>query len=73
MNGKKRLGDLRSEYELSSLGKGVRGKYFDRSTAGSNVVLIDPDLSKAFPTEKAVNDALRLLVNVASATTDSKR
>jgi hypothetical protein len=50
-NGKKRLDDLRSDHDFSSLGKGVRGKYFNRATAGSNVVLIDPELSKAFPTE----------------------
>ena len=70
---KKAKDDLRPEYDFSSLGKGVRGKYFGRATSGTNLVLIDPELSKAFPTEKAVNDALRLLVDVAAATTDTKR
>lgn len=70
---KKAKDDLRPEYDLSSLGRGVRGKYFRRATSGTNLVLIDPKLAKAFPTEKSVNDALRLLVDVAAATTDAKR
>jgi hypothetical protein len=51
--------DLRPEYDLTQLGEGVRGKYHKRYAEGSNVVVIDPDLAKAFPTTKAVNDALR--------------
>jgi len=37
------------------------------------LVLIEPDLAKAFPTGKAVNDALRILVKVASAAPARKR
>lgn len=70
---KKRSDDLRDEYDLSSLGRGVRGKYFRRATSGTNLVLIDPDLVRAFPTGKAVNDALRTLVNAASTTPAGKR
>lgn len=51
--------DLRAEYDLKKLGKGVRGKYFKRYSEGSNVVVIDPDLRDEFPNAKAVNDALR--------------
>ena len=51
--------DLRTEYDLTKLGKGVRGKYAKRYSEGSNVVVIDPDLTDAFPNAKAVNDALR--------------
>ena len=68
---RRRSDDLRREYDFSALGRGVRGKYYRRATSGTNLVLIDPDLIKAFPTGKAVNDAL--LVNVASATPASKR
>ena len=50
---------IEKEYDLSSLGKGVRGKYIEQYQKGTNVVVIDPDLSKAFPNAKAVNDALR--------------
>lgn len=51
--------DLMKEYDLNSLGKGVRGKYTERYSEGTNVVVIDPDLSKEFPNTKAVNEALR--------------
>ena len=66
-HGRKRLDDLRAEYDFRALGRGVRGKYFCRATAGTNLVLIDPDLVRAFPTGEAVNDALRMLSHVASA------
>lgn len=72
-HGRKRSDDLRREYDLRALGRGVRGKYFRRATSGTNLVLIDPDLVSTFPTGKAVNDALRMLVNVASATPAGKR
>jgi hypothetical protein len=53
--------ELRSEYDLCELLKGaVRGKYAERYRAGTNLVLLDPDVAKAFPNEQAVNEALRL-------------
>jgi len=55
--------DLEREYDLKSLGKGVRGKYFEDYRKGTNVVVIDPELSKAFPNAKAVNDALRKVLD----------
>ena len=51
--------DLKPEYDIEKLGPGVRGKYYGRYNEGTNVVVIDPDLSKEFPNTKAVNDALR--------------
>lgn len=51
--------DLRAEYKLSDFkAKGVRGKYLKRYRAGTNLVLLTPDVARAFPTDKAVNDAL---------------
>jgi len=55
--------DLKQEYDLKSLGKGVRGKYFEDYQKGTNVVVIDPELSKSFPNAKAVNDALRKVLD----------
>jgi hypothetical protein len=57
--------ELRSEYRREELGAGVRGKYLDAFRAGTNLVLLSPDVAKAFPTEEAVNDALRSLIDVA--------
>lgn len=54
--------DLRPEYDFSQMTGGVRGKYVERYREGTNVVLLDPDVAAAFPDAKAVNDALRLLL-----------
>jgi len=59
--------DLRKEYDLTRLKGGVRGKYFRRATAGTNLVLIEPDLALLFPNGDAVNRALRLLADTAQA------
>jgi hypothetical protein len=64
--------DLRPQYDLSALGPPVRGKYFARASAGTNVVLLDPDVARAFPTAEAVNTALRMLVDVASVASPKK-
>ncbi len=55
--------DLRSEYDFRDLGEGVRGKYQKRYEEGANVVVIEPELVKAFPNAKAVNEALRELLS----------
>lgn len=54
--------DLRPEYDLSQLGGGVRGKYADRFRAGTNLALLAPEVRAAFPTDDAVNQALRSLM-----------
>ena len=51
--------DLRPEYDRASLGKGVRGKYLEEYRSGTNLVLLDADVAKAYPTAEAVNEALR--------------
>ena len=57
--------ELRPEYDLRQLLKGaVRGKYAKRYHAGTNLVLLEPDVHKAFPNERAVNDALRLVIEL---------
>jgi hypothetical protein len=60
--------DLREEYDETVLKNGVRGKYAQRLATGSNVVRLAPDVAAAFPTEEAVNEALRLLLNLAKTT-----
>jgi hypothetical protein len=57
--------ELRPEYDLSKLLKdGVRGKYAERYKAGTNLVLLAPDVVQAFPTDEAVNEALRLVIQL---------
>jgi hypothetical protein len=51
--------DLLPEYDFSQMKGAVRGKYVERFREGTNLVLLDPDVAAAFPDAKAVNDALR--------------
>lgn len=57
--------ELRPVYNREDLGPGVRGKYFESYQKGTNLVLLNPDVARAFPTEEAVNEALRSLINLA--------
>lgn len=63
---KKRSDELRPEYDFTKL-RGVRGKYLDEYRAGTNVVLLDPDVASVFQSPKDVNAALRSLISVARA------
>jgi hypothetical protein len=61
--------DSRPEYRREDLGSGLRGKYLEASGSGSNLVLLSPDVAKVFPTEEAVNEALRSLIELARKST----
>jgi uncharacterized protein len=52
--------ELRPEYDLRSLTGRVQGKYHARATAGTTLVLLEPDVAEAFPSGRAVNRALRM-------------
>ena len=60
--------DLRPQYDLTKLKGGVRGKYYQRAIAGTNLILVDPELAKVFPDADSVNRALRVLRDAAGAT-----
>jgi len=59
--------DLLPEYDLSQLKGGVRGKYYDRYKSGTNLALLAPDVRRAFPTDDAVNQALRSIMQPPSS------
>jgi hypothetical protein len=62
------IGDeMRPEYDFASMRGGVRGKYAGRARSSTNIVLIEPDVSDAFPTERAVNEALKGVLNTTRA------
>ena len=65
--------DLRPEYDFTKLKGGVRGKYYARTRAGTNLGLVEPDLAKAFPDPDSVNRALRALLDAASAARGSSK
>ena len=66
--------ELRPEYpdfgEL--LREGVQGKYAARYEEGTNVVLLAPDVARAFPSSEAVNEALRLVIQLRSLPSGTK-
>ena len=58
---KKTESEMRSEYDFS---RGVRGKYARRYVQGTNVVVIEPDVAKVFPSAQDVNRSLRALAGI---------
>ncbi len=54
--------EIRPEYDFS---RGVRGKHYEAYRAGTNVVFLDPDVALAFADSASVNQALRLLLQLA--------
>ena len=56
----------RSEYDLENLlAGGIQGKYVERYRKGTNLVLLEPDIARAFPTQKSVNEVLRLVMQLS--------
>ena len=68
------IDDMRPEYDFD-FSKGERGRYFKRlQKEGSNNIVLEPDVAKAFPNSAAVNDALRSLLTLLHSTSSlSKR
>jgi hypothetical protein len=60
---------MRPEYDFSG---GVRGKFYKEYMKGTNVVLLDPDVADVFTNSQAVNEALRVLVQLAKRQVKSK-
>ena len=59
--------DMRPEYDFASMSGGIRGKHHQEYRKGSNVVLLQPDVAEAFPSEEAVNEALRGVLKTTRA------
>ncbi len=57
--------ELRDEYHLSEMKVVVKGRYTPHRRAGKNIVLLDSDITEFFPTDESVNEALRLIVQIA--------
>ncbi len=51
--------EIRKEYRSDDLGKGMQGKYYEEYSQDANIVMLDPDVAKAFPDSRSVNQALR--------------
>ena len=62
--------EMLDEYDFS---KGVRGKYAKRYAEGTNIVVLSPDVAKFFPDSQSVNQALRLLIEIANRNHPSRK
>jgi hypothetical protein len=58
--------NMRPEYDFANMKGGVRGKYAAQFRSGTNLVLLDPEIAKAFPTDAAVNQVLRVVLDLTS-------
>ena len=60
--------ELRPKYDFASMKGGVRGKYYQRiRDEGTNIVLLEPEIAEAFPSEASVNEALRGVLSTTRA------
>lgn len=57
--------ELREEYDLSKMTVLPKGRFDPQRRIGSNVIVLEPEIAKAFPDDKAVNEALRLLLRAS--------
>jgi len=57
--------ELREEYDLSKMAVLPKGRFDPKRRVGKNVVLLEPDVAKAFPGDEEVNEALRLLLKAS--------
>ena len=54
--------EMRTEYDFSDA---VQGRHHRAYEAGTNVVLLEPDIARVFRDSASVNRALRLLMEIA--------
>ena len=54
--------ELREEYDLSKMTILPKGRFDPKRRLGSNVVVLEPEIAKAFPDDQSVNEALRLIL-----------
>jgi hypothetical protein len=63
---KRKRDDLQPEYDFAKMKGGVRGKYVQRYRQGTNLVALERDVAKAFPTDQSVNETLRAVMKAAA-------
>lgn len=57
------MDEMRPEYDFRKLKFIGRGIYAERYRSGTNLVLLEPDIRRAFPDDQSVNEALRVIAN----------
>jgi hypothetical protein len=57
--------ELREEYDLSEMSILPKGRFDPKRRIGRNIVVLEPEIAKAFPNDEAVNEALRLILKAS--------
>lgn len=57
--------ELNDEYDLSKMTVVAKGRYAPEKRLGKNLIILDPDVAEAFPSNEAVNAALRLVIQIS--------
>ncbi len=57
--------DLRDDYDFSKMTVVAKGRYAPGRRAKQNIAILEPDVAQAFPTDESVNEALRLVLQMA--------
>ena len=57
--------ELKKEYDLSKMTVLPKGRFDPKRRIGTNVIVLDPEIAKAFPNDEAVNEALRIILKAA--------
>jgi hypothetical protein len=65
--------ELKPEYDFARMAGGVRGKHAAAYRRGTSLARLDPDVAKAFTTDRSVNEALRALLKISSGPADQTR
>ena len=69
---KKYTDDIRPEYDFSKLKKVTGKNYFQRYQRSKNLVLLAPEVVRAFPNTESINEALRLFIQMSKIRLKSK-
>lgn len=57
--------ELKDEYDLAKMTVVAKGRYDPEKRLGKNLIILDPDVAEAFPSNEAVNAALRLVIQIS--------
>jgi hypothetical protein len=57
--------ELREEYDLSKMAIMPKGRFDRKRRIGTNIIVLEPEIAKAFPSDEAVNEALRLILKAS--------
>ena len=65
--------ELLDDYDLTMMTILPKGRFDPKRRIGSNIVVLEPDVAKAFKSDEAVNEAPRLLLKASQLTQNTPK